>query len=211
VIPKFKVGDSVVCTKANVVNEDFLNEVGVVREDWVTYNGVDVRYVVSYCGHTQNCYEELDCMISEQEYKDSKDTKVTHTFKVGDKVKIVGNTVGHEHNIGEVVTLKSFDSIDRIWFTGEWYVAQEDIEPIVSTTYNPVSKPSHYNQGEGIECIEYIKQVLGPEGFIAYCRGNLMKYNHRAMYKGKPMQDLEKGQQYHSWAIETLKEIEESK
>jgi hypothetical protein len=75
--------------------------------------------------------------------------------------------------------------------------------------FNPVSKPSHYNLSGGIECIEYIKQVLGPDGFIAYCRGNSMKYQHRAMYKGKPLEDLEKAHQYSAWAIETLMELEE--
>jgi hypothetical protein len=73
-------------------------------------------------------------------------------------------------------------------------------------TYDPVAKPSHYNQGEGIECIEYIKQVLGPDGFIAYCRGNMMKYNHRAMYKGNPTEDLAKAAQYLTWVNETLRD-----
>lgn len=75
------------------------------------------------------------------------------------------------------------------------------------SVFNPVSKPSHYNLSGGVECIEYIKQVLGPDGFIAYCRGNSMKYQHRAMYKGKPLEDLEKAHQYSAWAIETLKEL----
>ena len=74
-------------------------------------------------------------------------------------------------------------------------------------TFNPVSKPAHYNHGEGIECIDYIRQVLGKEGFVAYCRGNVMKYNHRAMYKGNPTEDLSKAAQYLEWANETLKEI----
>ena len=69
-----------------------------------------------------------------------------------------------------------------------------------------VNSPPHYNQN-GIECIDYIKQVLGKEGFVAYCRGNLVKYNHRAMYKGNPVEDLEKAEQYLKWANETLKEI----
>ena len=73
--------------------------------------------------------------------------------------------------------------------------------------YNSVSKPAHYNQGEGIECIDYIKQILGKEGFVAYCRGNQMKYQHRAFYKGSPVEDMEKAHQYQAWAIETLKEI----
>ena len=74
-------------------------------------------------------------------------------------------------------------------------------------TYHPVSKPSHYNTDGGVECITYIKQVLGNDGFVAYCRGNVMKYNHRAMYKGNPLEDMAKAQQYLEWANETLKEI----
>lgn len=77
----------------------------------------------------------------------------------------------------------------------------------ITNVYNNVSKPAHYNHGEGIECIDYIKQVLGKEGFVAYCRGNQMKYQHRAMYKGNPVEDMEKAHQYQAWAIETLKEI----
>ena len=38
--------------------------------------------------------------------------------------------------------------------------------------FDPVERPAHYNQG-GIECIDYIRQVLGLEGFIAYCKGNV--------------------------------------
>jgi hypothetical protein len=190
------------------------------------------------CGKEQGDYGYRECLGCKPK---PKDTKVTHTFKVGDKVKIVGNSNHHRYNIGEEKTLKSNDSGYGWWFVGEWHLDEKDIEPIsrieddlikvvdegddyidffiaddaiepiVSTTYNPVSKPSHYNQGEGIECIEYIKQVLGPEGFVAYCRGNLMKYNHRAMYKGSTVQDLEKALQYLTWATETLKEAEESK
>jgi hypothetical protein len=74
--------------------------------------------------------------------------------------------------------------------------------------YHPVSKPAHYNNTDGgVECITYIKQVLGKDGFVAYCRGNVMKYNHRAMYKGNPLEDMAKAQQYLEWANETLKEI----
>lgn len=73
--------------------------------------------------------------------------------------------------------------------------------------YNPVTKPYHYNNDDGIECIDYIRQVLGPHGFVAYCRGNVMKYNHRAFYKGNPVEDMAKAQQYLTWANETLKEI----
>lgn len=74
-------------------------------------------------------------------------------------------------------------------------------------SYDPVNKPFHYNNKDGVECIVYIKQVLGLEGFVAYCRGNVIKYNHRAMYKGNPTEDLAKAEYYLHACNETLKEI----
>ena len=60
---------------------------------------------------------------------------------------------------------------------------------------DPVNSPPHYNQGE-IECIDAIREMLGLEGFIAYCRGNALKYTWRCKYKGKPAEDLAKAQWY---------------
>jgi hypothetical protein len=76
-----------------------------------------------------------------------------------------------------------------------------------ASEYSDVDKPYHYNANGGIECIDYIKQVLGPHGFVAYCRGNVMKYNHRAFYKGNPTEDLKKAEVYLKWANETLEEV----
>lgn len=42
--------------------------------------------------------------------------------------------------------------------------------------YDEVNHPSHYTNGD-IECIDAIRAALGKEGFIAYCRGNAIKYN----------------------------------
>jgi len=131
-------------------------------------------------------------------------------FKVGDKVRIVSNISGHGYSIGEVVTLEVFYEgvTEPYWYCGKWYIGEWEMEAIEDAQeFNPVSKPVHYNHGDGIECIAYIKQVLGKEGFVAYCRGNQMKYQHRAMYKGNPVEDMEKAHQYQAWAIETLKEI----
>jgi len=61
--------------------------------------------------------------------------------------------------------------------------------------FDPVNKPAHYNMG-GIECIDYIKQVLGVEGFIAYCHGNMIKYQHRYRFKQKPAEDMQKAEWY---------------
>lgn len=76
----------------------------------------------------------------------------------------------------------------------------------MSENYDPVERPFHYNQA-GIECIDYIKQVLGPEGFVAYCHGNLIKYQHRYRYKQNPVEDIKKAGYYHEKMLETLKEI----
>lgn len=71
--------------------------------------------------------------------------------------------------------------------------------------YDPVDRPAHYNQG-GIECIDYIRQVLGLEGFIAYCHGNLIKYQHRYRYKGNGQEDMKKAAWYTSRMNEGLAE-----
>jgi len=71
--------------------------------------------------------------------------------------------------------------------------------------FDPVERPAHYNQG-GIECIDYIRQVLGLEGFIAYCKGNVTKYNHRASYKGNPVEDTHKAQWYMNRMVEAMNE-----
>ena len=75
--------------------------------------------------------------------------------------------------------------------------------------FDPINKPAHYNQG-GVECIEYIKQVLGLEGYIAYCRGNAIKYQHRAAYKGKFAEDLAKCEWYSKAATEAAKELSDA-
>tara|TARA_R110002126_G_scaffold1016_1_gene6266 strand:- start:218 stop:487 length:270 start_codon:yes stop_codon:yes gene_type:complete len=72
-------------------------------------------------------------------------------------------------------------------------------------TYDPVERPAHYNQGN-IECIDYIRQVLGLDGFIAYCKGNVTKYNHRASYKGNPLEDTKKARWYLDKMIEAQSE-----
>lgn len=62
-----------------------------------------------------------------------------------------------------------------------------------------VNSPAHYNQGE-IECIDAIRVALGYEGFVAYCRGNAIKYNWRAGLKLDEKEDLRKAAWYSSMA-----------
>ena len=76
---------------------------------------------------------------------------------------------------------------------------------ITSTKYDPVERPVHYNMG-GVECIDYIKQVLGLDGFIAYCHGNMIKYQHRYRYKNNPVEDMKKAEWYLAKMNEALGE-----
>ena len=54
-----------------------------------------------------------------------------------------------------------------------------------------VNSPSHYNYGK-IECIDAIHAMLGEEGFVAYCRGNAVKYQWRSGLKFNSEEDMAK-------------------
>lgn len=66
-----------------------------------------------------------------------------------------------------------------------------------------VNSPPHYNQG-GIECIEAIKAQLGIEGFVAYLRGTIAKYNWRLLHKFDPVEDASKMKWYQDRLIVEL-------
>ena len=70
-----------------------------------------------------------------------------------------------------------------------------------------VNSPIHYNSG-AIECIEAIEAMLSPKEFVGYLRGNSLKYRWRFMYKGKPIEDLEKASWYEEKLLNYLKENE---
>lgn len=65
-----------------------------------------------------------------------------------------------------------------------------------------VNHPPHYQSDNGVECIEAIRAALGKEGFIAYCRGNVIKYSWRE--KTNPKEDLEKAAWYAKKAAEEI-------
>mgnify|MGYP000952341716 FL=1 len=64
-----------------------------------------------------------------------------------------------------------------------------------------VNNPNHYKLGCGIESIEIIKIVLGTQGFVAFCLGNILKYLIRAEKKNK-LEDYKKAAKYLEWIIE---------
>lgn len=72
---------------------------------------------------------------------------------------------------------------------------------ILGVRDSAVHAPKHYALGSlGCEAIDVIQASLGPEGFKAYCLGNVLKYTLRHDKKnGK--EDLEKALKYLEWAI----------
>lgn len=68
-----------------------------------------------------------------------------------------------------------------------------------------VNHPPHYTQG-GIECIDAMKEMLGLDGFIAYLRGTIMKYNWRLLHKHNPREDAGKMAWYQAKLNEALDE-----
>jgi hypothetical protein len=93
---------------------------------------------------------------------------------------------------------------------GEWKFKPEWLEhfPNAKQPLKPdnVNHPPHYNQG-GIECIEAIKAALG-DGFVAYLRGNVIKYLWRCEHKGG-IEDLRKAAFYLDRAIKEMEETNE--
>lgn len=63
--------------------------------------------------------------------------------------------------------------------------------------------PSHY-KGNGIECIDYMKERLGRYAFLGYINGNVIKYMHRWEFKNG-IEDLRKAR----WYLDRLIEEEE--
>jgi len=67
-----------------------------------------------------------------------------------------------------------------------------------------VNHPPHYQSDNGVECIDAIRAALGRDGFIAYCRGNAMKYIWRD--KLDNVEDWSKAIWYLNKAIEAKSE-----
>jgi len=72
---------------------------------------------------------------------------------------------------------------------------------LAKTSKDMVNHPPHYNSGE-IECIDAIQASMSREGFISYCKGNIIKYLWRFEHKNG-LEDLEKA----GWYFDKLLEV----
>lgn len=70
-----------------------------------------------------------------------------------------------------------------------------------------VYSPNHYQILPNLEVIEVIANILGDEGFRAYCKGNIMKYVLRADKKNG-LEDWKKAQMYLNWLVRNYEEEE---
>ena len=68
-----------------------------------------------------------------------------------------------------------------------------------------VNNPPHYEGENGITCIEAIEAFLGRDGFIAFLRGQVVKYVWRCQRKKNIEEDLKKSQWYLNKLLEVLK------
>lgn len=73
-------------------------------------------------------------------------------------------------------------------------------EKKASQTDKDAINPNHY-KGNGIECIEYIKERLNSDAFLGYLNGNVIKYTHRWQDKNG-IEDLRKARWYLDRLIE---------
>jgi len=64
-----------------------------------------------------------------------------------------------------------------------------------TTIEQAVNHPNHYRIGNR-EAIDLIQEALGPQGFLDYCAGNVIKYIIRAGGKDSVQQDLLKALKY---------------
>ena len=77
---------------------------------------------------------------------------------------------------------------------------QLNAEKKASQTSKDAINPNHY-KGNGIECIEYMKERLNSEAFLGYLNGNVIKYTHRWQDKNG-VEDLRKARWYLDRLIE---------
>jgi len=66
-----------------------------------------------------------------------------------------------------------------------------------------VNHPAHYTSGS-IECIDAIEAALGRDGFIAFLRGQVIKYQWRCGLKDNAAQDAAKARWYADRLVSVL-------
>lgn len=71
--------------------------------------------------------------------------------------------------------------------------------------HDPIARPSHYAGTYGLECLDAIRNMLTPEQYIGFLRGNQLKYLWR-FEKKNGAEDLRKANQLGQWLLRAIAE-----
>lgn len=81
---------------------------------------------------------------------------------------------------------------------------QPDKDPVVLVHNDNVrTSPSHYSRLQP-QTIQRLQEVLTPEEFQGFCRGNILKYAERMRYKDEPVKEAKKIVDYANWLYQSL-------
>lgn len=110
-------------------------------------------------------------------------------FKIGDIVECIQSVspcvCGEKYVVADVDDGFVRTSVSSAWIISGCFRLVAD----------SVSHPPHYTAGN-IECWDALRAMLGDEGFIAFCRGTVVKYLWRAGKKENEVEDYRKAKAY---------------
>ena len=72
------------------------------------------------------------------------------------------------------------------------------------TSEKKSNSPSHYSRLVP-QTIQRMQDVLTPEEFQGFCRGNIIKYAERMRYKDDPEKEATKIVDYSKWLLQSLR------
>jgi hypothetical protein len=116
-------------------------------------------------------------------------------MKVGDQVKVVGNSNNHGFDINEIIRIKESLGSDGFG-CGEWLVMFDDVEPIKQPFKNT---PKRYAT-DSIDVIDFCKLYN-----LNFNLGNVVKYTCRN--KGTDIEDYKKAIDYLQREIKHLENL----
>ena len=89
-----------------------------------------------------------------------------------------------------------------MWVNPDRKISWYRVAAWVDSKKDMVNHPPHYTQGS-VECIDAIESALGTEGYIAFLRGQVVKYIWRLGLKDSGLQEAKKA----LWYLERLTKV----
>ena len=97
------------------------------------------------------------------------------------------------------------DSPNVSVITSEMIVNEQITEPIITMNTESIrTSPAHYARLNP-QTIQRLQDVLTPEEFQGFCRGNIIKYAERMRHKDDPVKEAKKICDYSNWLYQSLK------